>query len=78
MSELHKFLFDGVPVRGMVVRLTDAWVEILRRRASNSTTGAYPEAVQDLLPHVGQPHQHAAHRQALENEFVKFGQSGLS
>jgi len=35
-------------------------------------------AVQDLLPHVGQPHQHAAHRQALENEFVKFGQSGLS
>ena len=49
MSELHKFLFDGVPVRGMVVRLTDAWVEILRRRASNSTTGAYPQAVQQLL-----------------------------
>ena len=49
MSELHKFLFDGVPVRGMVVRLTDAWVEILRRRASNSTTGAYPQAVQELL-----------------------------
>lgn len=49
MSELHKFLFDGLPVRGMVVRLTDAWVEILRRRASNTTTGAYPQAVQELL-----------------------------
>lgn len=49
MSELHKFLFDGLPVRGMVVRLTDAWVEILRRRASNTTTGPYPEAVQELL-----------------------------
>ncbi|MEN9374347.1 MAG: hypothetical protein RIR79_1899, partial [Pseudomonadota bacterium] len=32
-SELHKFLFEGLPVRGMVVRLTDAWQEILRRRA---------------------------------------------
>ena len=49
MSELHKFLFDGLPVRGMVVRLTDAWVEILRRRASNTTTGPYPAAVQELL-----------------------------
>ncbi len=49
MSELHKFLFEGLPVRGMVVRLTDAWVEILRRRASSPTTGAYPEAVQELL-----------------------------
>ncbi len=49
MSELHKFLFDGLPVRGMVVRLTDAWVEILRRRASSTTTGPYPEPVQELL-----------------------------
>lgn len=49
MSELHKFLFEGLPVRGMVVRLTDAWVEILRRRASSPSTGAYPEAVQELL-----------------------------
>jgi molecular chaperone Hsp33 len=30
VSELHKFLFDGLPVRGMLVRLTDAWTEILR------------------------------------------------
>lgn len=49
MSELHKFLFDGVPVRGMIVRLTDAWQEILARRASNSTTGAYPPPVAELL-----------------------------
>lgn len=49
MSELHKFLFDGLPVRGAIVRLTDAWVEILRRRASNSVTDAYPVPVQDML-----------------------------
>ena len=49
MSELHKFLFDGLPVRGAVVRLTDAWVEILRRRASNTHTGAYPAPVQTML-----------------------------
>lgn len=39
LSELHKFLFDGLPVRGMIVRLTDAWQEILARRASNTATG---------------------------------------
>ena len=49
MSELHKFLFEGLPVRGMVVRLTDAWTEILRRRAANTTTGAYPAPVSELL-----------------------------
>ncbi len=49
MSELHKFLFDGLPVRGMVVRLTDAWLEILARRSANSATGAYPPPVQALL-----------------------------
>lgn len=49
MSELHKFLFEGLPVRGMVVRLTDAWVEILRRRASNTQSGAYAEPVQNML-----------------------------
>jgi len=31
MSELHKFLFEGLPVRGMLVRLTDSWQELLRR-----------------------------------------------
>ena len=49
MSELHKFLFEGLPVRGMVVRLTDAWTDILRRRASNTATGAYPVPVTELL-----------------------------
>jgi len=49
LSEIHKFIFDGLPVRGAVVRLTDAWVEILRRRASNTTHGAYPQPVQNLL-----------------------------
>lgn len=49
MSEIHKFIFEGLPVRGAVVRLTDAWVEILRRRASNTTHGAYPVPVQALL-----------------------------
>ncbi len=49
MSELHKFLFEGLPVRGMVVRLTDAWQEILARRASNTATGAYPTPVAELL-----------------------------
>ena len=49
MSELHKFLFDGLPVRGMVVRLSDTWTEILRRRASNTGTGAYAVPVRDML-----------------------------
>jgi molecular chaperone Hsp33 len=46
MSELHKFLFEGLPVRGMLVRLTDAWVEVLTRRHS---AGDYPVPVRDLL-----------------------------
>ncbi len=49
MSELHKFLFDGLPVRGAIVRLTDAWQDILRRRAANTATGPYPLPVQELL-----------------------------
>ena len=49
MSELHKFLFADLPVRGMLVKLTGAWTEILKRRALNTTTGAYPVPVQELL-----------------------------
>lgn len=49
MSELHKFLFDGLPVRGMLVRLTDSWTEILARRAGNAQSGAYPPPVRALL-----------------------------
>ena len=49
MSELHSFLFEGLPVRGMLVRITDAWQEILRRRAEHPETGAYAPPVRDLL-----------------------------
>ena len=36
-------------MRGMLVRLTDAWTEILHRRASGSPAGAYPLPVQNML-----------------------------
>ena len=49
MSELHKFLFDGLPVRGSIVRLTDAWTDILARREANRVTGAWPVPVAELL-----------------------------
>ena len=49
MSEIHNFLFDHLPVRGVLVRLTDVWTEILSRRAANTTHGAYPQPVQNLL-----------------------------
>jgi molecular chaperone Hsp33 len=49
LSELHTFIFDGLPVRGMIVRLTDTWTEILARRADNRETGAWPEPVRHLL-----------------------------
>jgi molecular chaperone Hsp33 len=42
MSELHKFLFEGQPVRGLLVRLTDDWREVLRRRS-------FEPVVRDLL-----------------------------
>ena len=48
MSELHKFLFDGLPVRGVVVRLTDSWTEILRRRAAGAAE-AYAQPVREML-----------------------------
>lgn len=46
MSELHKFLFEGLPVRGMLVRLTDGWQESLRRRES---AGAFDAPLRQLL-----------------------------
>ena len=45
-DELHKFLFEGLPVRGMLVRLGPSWRETLRRRNAN---GAYPAPVHALL-----------------------------
>ena len=47
MSELHKFLFEGLPVRGMLVRLTDSWQELLRRREQASDS--FPQPVRVLL-----------------------------
>ena len=47
MSELHKFIFDGMPVRGMLVRLTDGWQEVLRRRAA--ADAPWPEPVRRLV-----------------------------
>jgi molecular chaperone Hsp33 len=48
-DELHKFLFEGLPVRGMIVRLDDAWTEMLARRRTNDATGAWPTPVAELL-----------------------------
>ena len=47
MSELHKFLFEGLPVRGMLVRLTDSWQELLRRR--EQAGDSFPQPVRALL-----------------------------
>lgn len=49
MSELHKFLFDGLPVRGMIVRLTDAWTEILARRRSDDAASPWPWPVTQMV-----------------------------
>ena len=46
MSELHKFLFEGLPVRGMLVRLSGSWQEVLKRR---ETVGAHPPELRALL-----------------------------
>jgi molecular chaperone Hsp33 len=46
MSDLQKFIFEGLPVRGMIVRLTDSWQEVLRRR---SASGDWTPAVRDML-----------------------------
>jgi molecular chaperone Hsp33 len=45
MGALHRFLFDGLPVRGLLVRLGDSWREMLARRAGDP----YPPAVRELL-----------------------------
>jgi len=45
-DELHKFIFEGLPVRGMLVRLGPSWRESLRRRR---VQGAYPAPVRALL-----------------------------
>jgi molecular chaperone Hsp33 len=50
MDELHKFLFEGLPVRGMLVRLSDSWRELLRRRdPAHGGQGSFPAPVRALL-----------------------------
>jgi len=44
--DLHRFLFDGVPVRGALVRIAAGWREALERRAA---VGAFPPPVRALL-----------------------------
>jgi molecular chaperone Hsp33 len=46
VSELHKFIFEGLPVRGAIVVLDDAWQDMLSKR---SESGQYPAPVQALL-----------------------------
>jgi molecular chaperone Hsp33 len=45
-DELHKFIFEGLPVRGMLVRLGASWREVQARHAQQ---GAYPPPVRMLL-----------------------------
>ncbi len=45
MSELHKFIFEGLPVRGMLVRLTEGWQEVLARRVQAAEPFAAPVRV---------------------------------
>jgi molecular chaperone Hsp33 len=47
MNEVHKFIFDGLPVRGVLVRLGEGWQEILRRRADAGDS--FPAPVRLLL-----------------------------
>ncbi len=50
MDQLLKFLFEGLPVRGMLVRLDSSWLELLSRRASVSDGGhAFAPPVRALL-----------------------------
>jgi molecular chaperone Hsp33 len=47
MSAVHTFLFEGLPVRGLLVRLTDSWQEVLARRSKAEDAFAPP--VRELL-----------------------------
>jgi molecular chaperone Hsp33 len=49
MGALHKFLFEGLPVRGMLVQLTGSWREVLRRREpAHGGSGVLPPPVRTL------------------------------
>jgi molecular chaperone Hsp33 len=42
MNEFHKFLFEGLPVRGVLVRLSSSWQELLARRSASNQEFAPP------------------------------------
>lgn len=44
--DLHRFLFEGLPIRGALVRLTHGWREALARRAA---VGEFPAPVRALI-----------------------------
>src|SRR5688572_10041864 len=53
-DRLHKFLFEGLPVRGMLVQLRDGWRELLSRRATANDGGhAFAPEVRGLLGEMG-------------------------
>ena len=50
MDQLSKFIFEGLPVRGMLVRLEASWRDVLARRTSASDGGhAFAPPVRALL-----------------------------
>ncbi len=50
MDQLHRFFFEGLPVRGMLVRLEGSWQELLaRREPQRGGSGVYPRPVRELL-----------------------------
>ena len=50
MDQLIKFLFEGLPVRGMLVRLDASWRDLLSRRRSASDGGhAFAQPLRALL-----------------------------
>jgi molecular chaperone Hsp33 len=50
MDELHRFYFQGLPVRGMLVKLQGSWQELLSRRDEHQGgLGAYAQPVRELL-----------------------------
>jgi molecular chaperone Hsp33 len=50
MDELHKFLFEGLPVRGMLVRLEGSWQDLMRRREpAHGGSGPFDPPLRALL-----------------------------
>jgi molecular chaperone Hsp33 len=43
MSELHRFLFEGLPVRGLLVRLGEGWRALLHGLGRGESEGLIAE-----------------------------------